>query len=107
MPAFSSIALGISALAAVGSAGYSIYSGEKQKDMQKNSMRKQEQAQREAIASAASQKAASMQAMAAANRKAPDISAAMMSAGSLASRGVNSTLLSGPGGLGKNTLLGG
>jgi hypothetical protein len=48
-----------------------------------------------------------MQAMAAANRKAPDISAAMMSAGSLASRGVNSTLLSGPGGLGKNTLLGG
>jgi DNA replication protein DnaC len=107
MPVATSTALLISAGAGLLGTGASLYSAEKQRGMQKDSMRKQEQAQKEALASAASQKASSMQAMAAANRKAPDISAAMMSAGSLASRGVNSTLLSGPGGLGKNTLLGG
>lgn len=100
-------AITIAATAAAVGTAYSIYSGER-------ASKKQDQAQQAAQTAAAKQEKLADQAVNAANRKTPDVSAMLSSAAQMGKSGPASTLLTGAGGvdpnallLGKNTLLGG
>jgi len=100
-------AMTIAATAAAVGTAYSIYSGER-------ASKKQDQAQRQAQATAIKQEKLADEAVNAANRKAPDVSAMLSNAAQMGMSGPASTLLTGAGGvdpnslaLGKNTLLGG
>lgn len=84
--------------------GYSIYAGEKGRKQQKSAMRAQEQAQQQAEARALSQQRSSEQAMAAANRKKPNISAIMQAAQEAGNQGAASTMLTGPKGVNPDDL---
>lgn len=70
MAAFTTIALAGAALAGL---GYGIYSGEQAKAAQKQGLRRQEQAQKQAQALSIAQTRKADMATAAANRKTPDI----------------------------------
>lgn len=129
MPLFTSIgaALGASAAtaAAVGAAatgaaaglgglGYGIYAGERGAAAQEKAARQQAQAQATAAGQARSQQRQSEMAMAAANRRQPDIATMMANAAEGAAGGPAGTMLTGPTGvnpqdlaLGRSTLLGG
>ena len=103
-----------SAAAAAAGTGYSIYAGQRANDAQKQAMGEQRQAQQQAATQAASQQWRSAQAMAAANRRQPDMGAIMAGAAEGAGGGPTSTMLTGPSGvspqdlaLGRSTLLGG
>jgi uncharacterized protein HemX len=98
-------------IAAVASTGYSIYSGEQQKKQQEKSLQMQDQANKQAVATAKKQESAAEQNVNAANRKQADVSAILAAAQDAG--GADRTLLTGPTGvdptqlaLGKNTLLG-
>lgn len=98
-------------IAAVASTGYSIYSGEQQKKQQEKSLQMQDQANKQAVATAKKQESAAEQNVNAANRKQADVSAILAAAQDTG--GADRTLLTGPTGvdptqlaLGKNTLLG-
>lgn len=104
MPALTTIALTAAATAMAAQTGYSIYAGEKGAKAQKNAMRRQEQAQKQAEARALSQQRSSEQAMAAANRKKPDISAIMQAAQEAGNQGAASTMLTGPKGVNPDDL---
>lgn len=111
MAAFSSFALAVAAAAAVTATGYSIYAGEQQNDIRKESLAQQEAAQAEATAAAGAQAKSSEEAINAATQKAPDVSRLMENAAEGGSP--MSTMLTGPLGvskdelkLGKKTLLG-
>ncbi len=103
----------IAAVAALGSAAYSIYSGERAADAQ-SSAQSQAKAQAEQRAAAADKQAAAAdQAQNKANQKRPDTSAILSAAGQAGKAGESGTMLTGPAGvgagtlnLGKNTLLG-
>lgn len=114
----SALAVGSLAAGAIGATaagtGYSIYAGERANKAQKEAMAEQRQAQTQAAAQAASQQRRSAQAMAAANRRQPDMGAIMAGAAEGAGGGPTSTMLTGPSGvsqqdlsLGRQTLLGG
>lgn len=99
------------AIAAVASTGYSIYSGEQQAKQQKKSLQMQEQANKQAVATATKQEKSAEENIRAANRKQADVSAILAAAQETG--GGDRTLLTGPTGvdtsqltLGKNTLLG-
>ena len=103
-----------SAAAAAAGTGYSIYAGQRANDAQKQAMGEQRQAQQQAATQAASQQRRSAQAMAASNRRQPDMGAIMAGAAEGAGGGPTSTMLTGPSGvspqdlaLGRSTLLGG
>lgn len=96
----------IAAVAAIGSAAYTVYSGERAADAQSS-------AQNEARANAEKQATAADQAQNKANQKKPDTSAILSAAGQAGKAGESGTMLTGPAGvgtnmlnLGKNTLLG-
>jgi len=97
---------------AAASTGYSIYAGEQGRKQQKAALRQQEAAQRQAEARALSQQRSSEQAMAAANRKRPDVNAILAAAQEASKTGSASTMLTGPRGangtssLGRTSLLG-
>ena len=114
MAAISTIAAVAAATAAAAGTGYAVYAGERASDAQKQAMGEQRQAQQQAATQAASQQRRSAQAMAAANRRQPDMGAIMAGAAEGAGGGPTSTMLTGPGGvssqdlaLGRQTLLGG
>ncbi len=102
------------AAAAAAGTGYSIYAGERADKAQKQALGEQRQAQQQAAAQAASQQRRSAQAMAAANRRQPDMGSIMAGAAEGAGGGPTSTMLTGPTGvnpqdlaLGRSSLLGG
>ena len=114
MAAISTIAAVAAATAAAAGTGYAVYAGERASDAQKQAMGEQRQAQQQAATQAASQQRRSAQAMAAANRRQPDMGAIMAGAAEGAGGGPTSTMLTGPSGvssqdlaLGRSTLLGG
>lgn len=84
--------------------GYSVYSGEKGRKAQKNALRSQEQAQKQAEARAMSQQRSSEQQLAMANRKRPDISAIMQASEEAGSMGAAGTMLTGPKGVNPDDL---
>lgn len=105
--------IGAMAASSAAATGYSIYAGEQGKKAQQDAMAKQAQAQQKAEAAATSQARKSQEAMNAANRAQPDVSAIMSAATKGAAGGPAGTMLTGPTGvdpnalaLGKNTLLG-
>jgi len=111
--AVGAVAAGSPAASAAGT-GYSIYAGERANKAQKQALNEQRQAQQQAAAQAASQQRRSAQAMAAANRRQPDMLGIMAGAAEGAGGGPTSTMLTGPSGvssqdlaLGRQTLLGG
>ncbi len=102
------------AAAAAGGLGYSMYAGERADKAQKQALGEQRQAQQQAAAQAASQQRRSAQAMAAANRRQPNMGEIMAGAAEGAGGGPTSTMLTGPTGvnpqdlaLGRSSLLGG
>jgi len=114
MAAISTIAAVAAATAAAAGTGYAVYAGERASDAQKQAMNEQRQAQQQAATQAASQQRRSAQAMAAANRRQPDMLGIMAGAAEGAGGGPTSTMLTGPSGvssqdlaLGRQTLLGG
>ncbi len=114
MAAISTIAAVAAATAAAAGTGYAVYAGERASDAQKQAMGEQRQAQQQAATQAASQQRRSAQAMAAANRRQPDMGAIMAGAAEGAGGGPTSTMLTGPSGvssqdlaLGRQSLLGG
>ena len=114
MAAISTIAAVAAATAAAAGTGYAVYAGERASDAQKQAMGEQRQAQQQAATQAASQQRRSAQAMAAANRRQPDMGAIMAGAAEGAGGGPTGTMLTGPSGvspqdlaLGRSTLLGG
>ena len=107
-------AMTVLAAAAVASTAYSVYSGERAADAQQEAMRKQEQAQKEALDLQKKQAQSAEQNMNRANRKQPDVAGIAQQSQAMASQGGASTMLTGPQGvnpnelaLGKSTLLGG
>jgi uncharacterized protein HemX len=114
MAAISTIAAVAAATAAAAGTGYAIYSGERADEAQKQALGEQRQAQNQAAAQAASQQRRSAQAMAAANRRQPNMGEIMAGAAEGAGGGPTSTMLTGPTGvnpqdlaLGRSSLLGG
>lgn len=106
----------LGAIAAVSAAGtaYSIVQGQDASSQQKDAMKKQEAAQKQAAEQAQSQQRRSEMTQNAAMRRTPDTASIMERAGQAAGGGPSSTMLTGPGGvdpnalsLGRNTLLGG
>jgi DNA replication protein DnaC len=86
-------------------AGASVYSGERQRSIQKKQMRNQKLANERQIAQAVSAQKLAAQADAKANQREPN-TMALMEKASLASRqGPASTMLTGAGGIGKGSLL--
>lgn len=109
-----STALTIAAVAAAAGTAYSIYSGERAADAQQEAMRKQEEAQKQALDIQKKQAATAEQNINRANRKQPDVAAISQQSQAMAGQGGGSTMLTGPQGvnpnelsLGKSTLLGG
>lgn len=107
-------ALIVAAGAAAAGTAYSIYSGERAADAQAEAMRKQEEAQKQALDIQKKQAATAEQNMNRANRKQPDAAAISQQSQAMAGQGGGSTMLTGPQGvnpnelaLGKSTLLGG
>ena len=107
------IAAAAAAAAAAGT-GYAVYAGERADKAQEQALGEQRQAQTQASAQAASQQRRSAQAMAAANRRQPDMGSIMAGAAEGAGGGPTSTMLTGPTGvnpqdlaLGRSSLLGG
>lgn len=101
----------ITAASSAAAAGYSIYSGEQAAKKQEQSLQMQDQANKQAVATAKKQESAAEQNVNAANRKQADVSAILAAAQDTG--GADRTLLTGPTGvdptqlaLGKNTLLG-
>lgn len=101
----------ITAASSAAAAGYSIYSGEQQAKKQEQSLRMQEAANKQAVATAQKQEKSAEENIRAANRKQADVSAILAAAQDTG--GGDRTLLTGPMGidptqlaLGKNTLLG-
>ncbi len=100
---------------AVGAAGvgYTIAAGEDAKRKQADALRKQESAQKQAVASAEKQSQQSQQLVNRANQKRPDVSSIMQAAADSSKGGAAGTMLTGPTGvdpnslaLGKSSLLG-
>lgn len=85
------------AVAAVASTAYTVYSGERAAGAQSS-------AQNEARANANRQAAAAEQAQNKANQKRPDTSAILSAVGQAGKAGESGTLLTGPAGVGANTL---
>lgn len=115
MPVFTSTAAALGALAvgAAGSTAYSIYSGEKGRKAQKDALRRQEQAQKQAEARALSQQRQSEMAQRAASGKKPNTAALLEAAQEASTAGAAGTMLTGSQGirpedlqLGRTTLLG-
>jgi uncharacterized protein HemX len=109
-----SAALTVMAVAAATTAAYTVYSGEKAADKQKEALDQQRSAQAEAKTAAEKQQATSEQNVNRANSKQPDAGAILSAAGQAAKGGPAGTMLTGPSGvnqadlnLGKSTLLGG
>lgn len=107
-------ALIVAAGAAAAGTAYSVYSGERAADAQQEAMRKQEQAQKEALDIQKRQAKAAEQNINRANRKQPDVAEISQQSQAMAGQGGGSTMLTGPQGvnpnelaLGKSTLLGG
>jgi hypothetical protein len=105
------MAFTVAAAAAATSTAYSIYSGEKQARQQEKSLAMQEQANKQAVATATKQEKSAEENVRAANRKQADVSAILAAAQDTG--GGDRTLLTGPMGvdpnqlaLGRNTLLG-
>lgn len=101
----------IAAASSATAAGYSIYSGEQAAKKQEKGLQMQEQANKQAVATATKQEKSAEENIRAANRKQADVSAIL--AASQDTAGADRTLLTGPMGvdpnqlaLGKNTLLG-
>lgn len=117
MPGATAIAVGAlvaSAAAAAAGTGYAVYAGEQGKKAQEKAMQQQQQAQQQAASQAQSQARRSQQAMAAANRRQPDVAGIMAAAGEGGMGTPTGTMLTGPTGvnpmdlnLGRSTLLGG
>lgn len=109
-----STALTIAAVAAAAGTAYSIYSGERAADAQREAMQKQETAQREALDIQKKQAEKAEQNVNRATRRQPDVQAIGQQSQQMATQGGGSTMLTGPQGvnpnelaLGKSTLLGG
>jgi len=85
----------IGALAAAGSVGYAIYSGEEAKKRQKEALVRQERVQQEARDAAVSQRRAQEEEVRRANRRKPDVAAILEGARVAGSAGSRSTLLTG------------
>jgi hypothetical protein len=105
------MAFQIVAYSAAASTAYSIYAGEKQAKQQEKSLAMQEQANKQAVATATKQEKSAEENVRAANRKQADVSAILAAAQDTG--GGDRTLLTGPMGvdpnqlaLGRNTLLG-
>lgn len=96
MAAFTSIALGVAAAAALGS---TVYQGVQQQREQRRALRAQEQAQAMAEMRMASTKRQNDLDYAQANRRAPDFTALLEAAQRRAQQGAASTLLTGGRGL--------
>jgi uncharacterized protein HemX len=101
----------IAAASSATAAGYSIYSGEQQQKKQEQGLAMQEQANKQALATAQKQEKSAEENVRAANRKQADVSAILAAAQDTG--GGDRTLLTGPMGvdpnqlaLGRNTLLG-
>lgn len=102
-------------VASVVSAGYSVYSGERQASAaaearkqqeayQKQALANQEKAQQEAKLSAEKQAKTSEETMNAATRKNPDVSSIMAAAEATQQGGIGSTMLTGASGIDPNDL---
>lgn len=109
----STIIAGIGAAAAVGSTVYGIKAGQDQASAQSESLKRQNTAQQQAEASALSTQRKSETAQNAANMQTPDLASILKRAATAGSKGLSSTMLTGPTGvdanqldLGKTTLLG-
>ena len=107
-------AMTVMAATAVAATAYSIYSGERAADAQQEAMRKQEEAQKQALDIQKKQAATAEQNVNRANRKQPDVAAISQQSQAMAGQGGGSPMLTGPQGvnpnelaLGKSTLLGG
>ena len=107
------IMAGTAAAATAAGTGYTIAAGEDAKKKQAAALSKQEAAQTQAVGAAEKQRQTSEMTINQANRKKPDVSSIMQSAGESASGGAAGTMLTGPTGvnpnalsLGKSTLLG-
>jgi len=105
MPAFSSIALGISAAAAVAGAATTISQGQDAARRGKHSLIRQQNAQEQAKDAAAAQARQAEMANAQANKKAPDVGTILLGEQDPAKMGAGATLLSGANGIDPNRLL--
>lgn len=97
MAALSTIALAAGAAASLGTAGYSVYAGERSNTLQRRARRDQEGAQRQALAAAASEQRRAGEAERAANRREPDINSLLLGENEAARLGSTSTMLTGRG----------
>lgn len=91
--------------AAVIAAGATVYAGERQRSIQKKQLRNQKRANERQIAQAVSAQKLAAQADAKANQKAPNTQALLEKASLDASQGTAATMLTGGGGVGKESLL--
>lgn len=89
----------IAAGVAAAGVGTSVYEANKQAEQQKKALQQQQQAQTQAEQQALDQQRRSEQATNAANEKTPDLSAILARAATSGASGVNSTMLTGPGGV--------
>jgi uncharacterized protein HemX len=87
------------AITAAVTAGYGVYSGERQNKLQKEAANRQQQAQKTAETAAQRQQKQAAEAYAAANRKAPDVADILAGEQELSRLGSASTMLTGPQGV--------
>lgn len=104
MPALAAIAAIVSASAAAGGLGYSIYSGQKAAGQQEQGLQMQKTAQQQAIQRALSTQRQNAIAANAANMRAPDVSSILQRAALAAKGGVGSTMLTGSSGVNPSEL---
>ena len=114
MPAVSSILAGIALGLGAAGTGYTVAAGESAKNKQAEALKRQEDAQRQAVNAAQGQRKQSEMAMNKANQQQPNIAGIMQAASAASSGGGAGTMLTGPTGvdpnslaLGKSSLLGG
>lgn len=104
----------VGAITAVAALGYGVYSGERGAQQQKQAVRKQEQAQKDNLASAAAAQRAADAEQRKANARKPDVTSLLASEQQQALSGPSSTMLTGSSGaargsmkLGQTSMLGG